>query len=106
MLSADPILPAPPVKAAADGWATEGAVASDIGELPVPVTAVTVKAGGEELSTVAAMEDVPLYVAAIENVTGVSAVDPGITVSPEDVLARSSVAGMSIVPVLMIKVLV
>ncbi|CAF9903210.1 MAG: hypothetical protein HETSPECPRED_000157 [Heterodermia speciosa] len=140
---------APPVNVAAVGCATDGAVALDTGETPVPVPAegnagrsgiiadednVTVKADvGEELSTsadvmvdVAVVEDVEevdegievsvdagrmVTVAVFEEVEEVEegtvvSVDPGVTVAVAVVVPCSSVAGISMVPVLMIKILV
>ena len=116
---------APPVNVAAVGCATDGAVALATGETPVPdpdgragkigpiveVDDVTVKAGvDEELSTSA---DEMVDVAVVEGVEEVEeveeaivvSVDPEMTVAVAVVVAESSVAGISMVPVLMIKVL-
>lgn len=114
---------APPVNVAAVGCATDGAVALDTGETPVPDPEgnagrlgaiaeednVTVEADvDEELSTSA---DVMVDVAVVEEVEEVEegivvSVDPGMTVAVAVVVAGSSVADISMVPVLKIKVLV
>ncbi|KAL8792966.1 MAG: hypothetical protein Q9195_004463 [Heterodermia aff. obscurata] len=126
---------APPVNVAAVGCATDGAVALDTGETPVPDPAednagklgaiaeeenVTVKADVDEELSISA--DVTVDVAVVEEVEEVEegivvsveeveegivvSVDPGTTVAVAVVVADSSVAGRSMVPVLMIKVLV
>ena len=131
---------APPVNVAAVGCATDGAVAFDTGETPVPDPEgnagrlgaiaeddnVTVEADvDEELSTsadvmvdVAVIEeelstsaDVMVDVAVVEEVEEVEegivvSVDPGTTVAVAVVVTGSSVAEISIVPVLKMKVLV
>ena len=123
---------APPVNVAAVGCAADGAVALDTGETPVPVPVpavgragklgamaevdnVTVKADVDE--EVSASADVRVDVAVVEEVEGAEeveeveegimvSVDPGMTVAVAVAVADSSVAGISIVPVLIIKVLV
>ena len=115
---------APPVNVAAVGCATDGAVALITGETPVPVPAegragklgaiaeednVTVKADvDEELSDSA---DVMVDVSVVEEVEEVEegivvSVEPGMTVAVAVVVAGSSVAETSMVPVLKMKELV
>ena len=115
---------APPVNVAAVGCATDGAVALDTGETPVPDPAegragklgaiaeednVTVKADvDKELSTSA---DVMVDVSVVEEVEEVEegivvSVEPGMTVAVAVVVAGSSVTEISMVPVLKMKELV